>query len=132
MNRDFSKELTFKTSRSGGPGGQNVNKTETKVELIFDVRSSTLLSVEEKELLIKNLAGRIKDDEMLHLTRSSERSQLSNKELVIEKFYELLEKALTPKKKRKPVKISRAQKETRIKSKKMRGEIKSARRRVDY
>jgi ribosome-associated protein len=132
MQKNFTKEFQFKTSRSGGPGGQNVNKTETKVELIFDVQNSALLSVEEKELINKNLASRIADDGMLHLSRSSERSQLRNKERVIEKFYELLEKALTPKKKRLPVKISKGQKEKRIKSKKLRGEIKSARKKVDY
>lgn len=132
FNRDLSKEFHFKTSRSGGPGGQNVNKTETKVELIFDIQNSALLSVEEKELIIKNLASRIKDDGMLHLSRSSERSQLGNKEKVIEKFYELLQKALTPAKKRLRVKLSKAQKEKRIKSKKLRGEIKSGRKRVDY
>ncbi len=132
MTCNFSKEFTFKTSRSGGPGGQNVNKTETKVELIFDVRNSMLLSEHEKELVVKNLATRIDDDGILHLSRSTERSQLGNKERVIEKFYELLEKALKPKKKRIPVKISKAQKEARIKSKKLRSEKKSARRRVDY
>jgi len=132
MIRDFSKEFTFKTSRSSGPGGQNVNKTETKVELIFDVRNSMLLSEQEKELVVKNLATRIHDDGMFHLSRSTDRSQLRNKERVIEKFYELLEKALTPKKKRIPVKVSKAQKEARIKSKKLRSEIKSGRKRVDY
>ncbi len=130
--KNFTKEFQFKTSRSGGPGGQNVNKTETKVELIFDMQGSALLTGEEKELIAKNLASRIADDGMLHLSRSSERSQLRNKERVIEKFYELLTKALTPKKKRLPVKVSKAQKERRIKSKKQRGEIKSARRKVDY
>ncbi len=132
MNKDFSKEFQFKTSRSGGPGGQNVNKTETKVELIFDVQHSSLLSVHEKELVVKNLASRIADDGMLHLSRSTERSQLGNKALVIKKFYELLEKALTPKKKRLPVKLSKAQKEKRINRKKQRGEIKSGRKRVEY
>lgn len=130
--KDFTKEFQFKTSRSGGPGGQNVNKTETKVELIFDVQGSVLLSAEEKELVVKNLASRIADDGMLHLSRSSERSQLRNKERVIEKFYELLTKALAPKKKRLPVKLSKAQKEKRIKSKKLRGEKKAARKRVEY
>lgn len=130
--KDFTKELQFKTSRSGGPGGQNVNKTETKVELIFDVQHSTLLSDEEKELVAKNIASRIADDGMLHLSRSSERSQLGNKERVIEKFYELLKKALTPLKKRLPTKLSKVEKEKRIKSKKLRGELKSGRRKVQY
>lgn len=130
--KDFTKEFQFKTSRSGGPGGQNVNKTETKVELIFDVQGSALLTAEQKELVVKNLASRIADDGMLHLSRSSERSQLRNKERVIEKFYELLTKALAPKKKRLPVKLSKAQKEKRIKSKKLRGEKKAARKRVEY
>ncbi len=132
MRKDFSKEFTFKTSRSGGPGGQNVNKTETKVELIFNIRNSALLSYEEKELIIKNLSSKIADDGMLHLSSQTDRSQIGNKEKVIEKFYALLEKALKPKKKRIPVKISKAQKEARIKSKKLRSEIKFARRKIDY
>lgn len=132
MNKDFSKEFAFKTSRSSGPGGQNVNKTETKVELIFDVHNSGLLSEEEKKLFLKNLANRIKDDGIFHLTEQSSRSQKANKEKVIEKFYELLKKALTPKKKRIATKISKAQKEARLKSKKLRGEIKSSRRKVDF
>ena len=72
--KDFTKEFQFKTSRSGGPGGQNVNKTETKVELIFDVQNSALLSDNEKLLVIKNLVNRIADDGMLHLSSQSERS----------------------------------------------------------
>jgi len=131
MNKDFTKEFQFKTSRSGGPGGQNVNKTETKVELIFDVQNSVLITDNEKLLVIKNLANRIADDGMLQLTSQSERSQIGDKEKVIEKFYHLLEKALTPKKKRLPAKPSKAQKEKRIKSKKLRGEKKSGRRRAD-
>ncbi|MCG3166625.1 MAG: Peptidyl-tRNA hydrolase ArfB [Bacteroidia bacterium] len=130
--KDFTKEFQFKTSRSGGPGGQNVNKTETKVELIFDVHNSALLSGEEKQQVVTKLASRISDMGLLQLSSSSERTQLGNKQKVIKKFYTLLEKALRKEKKRIPTKISKAQKEARLKKKKQRTEIKQGRRRVDF
>ena len=104
--RDFTAELNYSASRSSGPGGQHVNKVNTKVELRFHVDSSVLLSDEEKQLVHEKLANRITNDGFFLLTAQTERSQSGNKEKVTELFYELLEKALTPRKKRKTVKPS--------------------------
>ena len=129
-NRDFSCELHFSASRSSGPGGQNVNKVNTKVELRFHVASSTLLSDEEKILLIEKLVKKINSEGELILVSQTERSQMKNKEKVIEKFYSLLTRALTPRKKRKPTKPSQASKEERLEEKRMQAQKKERRRRV--
>ncbi len=103
------QELTFQTSRSGGKGGQNVNKTETKVELRFDVEHTQLLSAEQKWLLRKKLANRINADGILVLYHQTERSQLANKEMVTRKFFRLVAQALTtlpPRKATRPTKAS--------------------------
>jgi ribosome-associated protein len=126
--RDFSSELHFSASRSSGPGGQNVNKVNTKVELRFSVISSSLLSDEEKLLVSEKLAGKINGDNELVLVCQAERSQLKNKEKVIEKFYSLLIRALTPRKKRKPTAPSRASKEERLETKRKQAEKKERRR----
>lgn len=98
-------ELTFSTSRSGGKGGQNVNKVESKVELRFDIRNSKVLTESEKSRLLEKLDNRISQEGVLILYHQTERSQLANKELVIEKFYRLITGALrkdTPRKATKP------------------------------
>jgi ribosome-associated protein len=127
-NRDFSCELHFSASRSSGPGGQNVNKVNTKVELRFHVASSTLLSDEEKILLIEKLLKKINSEGELILVSQTERSQMKNKEKVIEKFYSLLTRALTPRKKRKPTKPSQASKEERLEEKRKQAEKKERRK----
>jgi len=127
-DRDFSGELHFSASRSSGPGGQNVNKVNTKVELRFHVASSTLLSDEEKILLLEKLAKKINSDSELILVSQTERSQIKNKEKVIEKFYSLLIRALTPRKKRKPTKPSQASKEERLEEKRKQAEKKERRK----
>jgi ribosome-associated protein len=127
-NRDFSCELHFSASRSSGPGGQNVNKVNTKVELRFHVASSTLLSDEEKILLIEKLLKKINSEGELILVSQTERSQMKNKEKVIEKFYSLLARALTPRKKRKPTKPSQASKEERLEEKRKQAEKKERRK----
>ncbi len=99
---EIHKELKFKTSRSGGAGGQHVNKVSSKVELIFDIENSQHLSEEEKKLVSIKLLNRIDNEGLLHLQCDETRSQLKNKEIVIERFNGLLKKALTPIKKRKP------------------------------
>jgi ribosome-associated protein len=126
-NRDFSPEFTFTFSRSSGPGGQHVNKVSTKAELRFDVLQSNLLTSEEKEIIHSKLSSKINSEGEIILVSQSERTQLMNKEKVIEKFYLLLIKALTPVKKRKPTKPSRAAKEKRLEEKRMQSEKKELR-----
>jgi ribosome-associated protein len=125
---DFSREFLFSASRSSGPGGQNVNKVSTKVELRFDILNSNLLSEEEKEILLIRLQKKINSEGFLIIVSQSERSQLKNKEKTIEKFYALLKKSLTPKKKRKPTKPNAAAKEKRLEEKKMNAEKKTRRK----
>jgi len=98
--RNFLSELSFNTTRSSGPGGQHVNKVSSKVELRFHIDSSVLLSEEEKLLIHKKLKNRVNNEGELILTSQSGRSQVKNKEEVINRFYELLEMALKPRKKR--------------------------------
>jgi len=126
--RDFTREFLFSASRSSGPGGQNVNKVSTKVELRFDIPHSDLLTEEEKQKLITILQNKINSEGFLILVSQSERTQLKNKEKVTEKFYALLKKSLTPKKKRRPTRPSAAAKEKRLEDKKLNAEKKSRRK----
>ena len=100
----LDSEFSFKTSRSSGSGGQNVNKVSTKVELDFDVVNSMLLSAEQKEVILNKLESRITKDGILQIIVQTERSQLGNKEIAVKKFYELLNKCFVIVKKRKPTK----------------------------
>jgi ribosome-associated protein len=126
--RDFIREFILSASRSSGPGGQNVNKVSTKVELRFDVPHSMLLSEEEKEILLIRLQKKINSEGFLIIVSQSERTQLKNKEKTIERFYLLVTKALTPVKKRKPTRPSAAAKEKRLEEKKMKAEKKARRK----
>jgi ribosome-associated protein len=128
QGRNFGTELNFFASRSSGPGGQNVNKVSTKVELRFDVLNSTLLTSEEKEVLLIKLAKKINNDGILLIVSQNERSQLRNKENAIEKFYSLVAKALTPKKKRRPTRPSLSSIEKRLEKKHITAEKKILRK----
>lgn len=129
--RDFSPEFILSASRSSGPGGQHVNKVSTKVELRFHIMNSGILSEEEKIILLEKLANRITNEGELVIVSQSERSQLKNKEAVIEKFYRLLKKALTPRKKRKVTRPPAESIEKRLEEKRIRGEKKEQRKKVD-
>jgi ribosome-associated protein len=123
-----ASELEFKFSRSGGPGGQHVNKTETRVEVVFDVASSPSLTDAQRRRIMRRLANRIDSNGMLHVTSQATRSQLENRERAIEKLATLLEHALRRPKKRKPTRPSHAAQERRLEEKKRRSEIKKYRR----
>lgn len=128
---NFIKEVTFKTSRSGGSGGQNVNKVSTKVELIFNIGNSTLFSDTEKQLLLEKLTGKLDSEGNLHVVSQKDRSQLANKEDAIEKAMLILKKALHIQKKRRPTKIPKSVIEKRLESKSVRSVKKESRKRPD-
>jgi len=126
--RNFESELTFSSSRSGGPGGQNVNKVNTKVELRFNLLFTSLLSESEKELVFLMLKNRINNDNELILISQTERTQLMNKKVVLEKFYELVSRALTVPVKRKSTKPTLTSKLKRLEGKRFRGFAKKMRK----
>jgi ribosome-associated protein len=121
-------ELNFTASRSGGPGGQNVNKVNSKITLKFDVVHSRILGEEEKASILKNLSTHLTSDGVLILSSQDKRSQLENKEDVIRKFEKLMVKAFAKRKKRKATKPSKSAVEKRMTSKKLQAEKKKWRR----
>lgn len=125
---ELNNELVFKTSRSGGKGGQNVNKTETKVQLQFAVSESTVLTAYEKQRIQLKLSNRINQEGALLLSSSETRSQLANKDIVINLFYELINAALFVQKKRKVSKPSKASVRKRIENKRRQAEKKENRK----
>jgi ribosome-associated protein len=124
------RELRFRTSRSGGPGGQNVNRTETRVELLFDVAHSASLSDEQRARLLARLQGRLDGEGVLHIVSTATRSQLENRADAIARFQALLQAALRPPKKRFATRPTAAGRERRLKGKSVRSQAK-ARRRFD-
>lgn len=125
----LTSELTFSASRSSGPGGQNVNKVNSKVTLQFDVKDSAILTAEEKEILLRRLSTRITRDGVLMISAQDGRSQVQNKEAAIEKFDKIIGKAFERKKSRKATKPSKGAVQERINKKKKHGEKKKWRQR---
>jgi ribosome-associated protein len=126
--RNFTDEFVFSTSRSSGPGGQNINKVNTKVELRFKVSKSLKLSEKEKQIILEKLENRINREGELIIVSQSERSQLKNRNEAVDKFYSLISKALTIRKKRRPTSPTRGSKEERLNIKRIRSTIKRSRR----
>jgi len=127
-NRNFENEFIFSTSRSSGPGGQNVNKVSSKVELRIILILSANFSEEEKEMIFNKLKNKINKDNEIILVAQSERNQLMNKIVVTEKFYDLVSKALTVQKIRRSTRPTLVSKLKRLDNKRNRGLIKKLRK----
>ena len=121
-------ELEYRASRSGGPGGQHVNTSSTRIEVWWDIGGSPSLSPEQRELLLQRLASRLDSQGRLRLVSSGSRSQLRNREAVTERLQSVLKAALVVKKKRKATKPSRAAKAARLEAKRRHSALKQHRR----
>jgi ribosome-associated protein len=128
---ELTNELIFTFSRSGGAGGQHVNKVSTKVTLRWDVSNSALLTTDQKEIVLKKLGSKLTNEGVLILISQESRSQIQNKEFAILKLDELLKKAFTPRKARKATKPTKASVHRRIEVKKLKGEKKQWRKRLE-
>jgi ribosome-associated protein len=124
-------ELRFEFSRSSGPGGQNVNKVETKVRLRFDVRNSSSLTGDQRDRIEERLATRITKDHVLHVTSQRHRSREANRRAAIERFTELLDEALAEEEPRVAGKVPKAQRKRRLESKRRRSQKKALRTRPE-
>jgi len=121
-------ELELRTARSGGPGGQSVNTTDSKVELRWDVATSSALSDTQRNRLLDRLSSRLTQDGVLILTGSEHKSQHRNREAVLSRFEAIVGEALEPPRQRRRTRPTRGSKERRLKQKKHRGEIKRLRK----
>ncbi len=122
------RELSFRASRSGGPGGQHVNTSSTRIELRWDAAGSPSLSEPQRRRVLERLASRLDGSGRLRLVSGARRSQLANREAVVERFRRVLREALRVEKPRKPTKPTRAARERRLSEKRRRSERKSQRR----
>ena len=125
------EECTYRFVRSGGKGGQNVNKVSSKVLLQWEPTKSKAINEEEKSILLAKLENRLSNDLLFQITCDTSRSQWENREEANKKLIKLLQKSLTPKKKRIPVKISKADKRKRTEEKKLQSEKKANRKKIN-
>lgn len=126
-----AREITYRYSRSGGPGGQHVNTSATQVELLWDVQNSPSLTEEQRQRILIALAGRIDADGVLHLTASETRSQERNRRAVTLRLATLVQRALRPRRSRQKTSIPAGERSRRREAKKRRGQIKRLRRDAD-
>lgn len=124
------KNLIITTARSGGKGGQHVNKVSSKVELFFDIKNSECLDDEQKSILLKKLKNKISNEGVLHISEDSERSQLRNKKLAEKKLLFLIEKSFQKEKNRVPTKPTKASRIKKEKQKRAASELKSTRKKI--
>lgn len=127
----FLPEITFQTSRSSGPGGQNVNKVESRVELRWHLMDSQVLTETQKTLILEKLGNQLTAEGLLLVTAQDDRSQYRNKEIALARFHELLLKSLRRPKPRKATKPSKSAVRKRLEGKKIQGEKKASRRKLE-